>query len=103
MLRPALLSAVTSGAVDRDDAGQRARHRNALKMYAFLLAAAVARQLIRLDVGGPNPLMRALLLVQGVEAQVHGAVLEPLPGVSVEAVEEEVRGMWLGALRAGPR
>ena len=74
-----------------------------LRQMEQLLAAAVARQLIRLDVGGPNPLMRALLLVQGVEAQVHGAVLEPLPGVSVEAVEEEVRGMWLGALRAGPR
>ena len=69
-----------------------------LRQLEQLLAAALARQLIRLDVGGPNPQLRALLLVQGVEAQVHGAVLDPAQGVSVEEVVGELSRMWLAAL-----
>ncbi|MCH8543710.1 MAG: TetR/AcrR family transcriptional regulator [Alcanivorax sp.] len=63
-----------------------------------LLAAAVAQQLTRLGVGGPHPQARALLLVQGLEAQIHGAVLAPPAGISSEALVAEVRTLWLKAL-----
>ncbi|MBZ2188480.1 TetR/AcrR family transcriptional regulator [Alcanivorax sp. JB21] len=63
-----------------------------------LLAAAVAQQLVRLGVGGPHPQARALLLVQGLEAQIHGAVLAPPEGVGREALVGEVQALWLKAL-----
>ncbi|WP_205315735.1 TetR/AcrR family transcriptional regulator [Nonomuraea lactucae] len=56
------------------------------------MAAEVERQLSRLGVGGPDRVVTALLLVQAVEAQVHGAVLDPPPGRSAaEVVEAMVR------------
>lgn len=63
-----------------------------------LLAAAVAQQLVRLGIGGPHPQARALLLVQGLEAQIHGAVLAPPDGISSEALVAEVQQLWLKAL-----
>ncbi|TVS14821.1 MAG: TetR/AcrR family transcriptional regulator [Gammaproteobacteria bacterium] len=62
------------------------------------LAAAVAIELKRLGVGGPQPEARALLLVQAVEAQVHGAVLDPPDNVPVEVLVHELRELWLRAL-----
>ncbi|CUR48149.1 Transcriptional regulator, TetR family [Alloalcanivorax xenomutans] len=66
-----------------------------------LMATAVAGQLTRLGVGGPHPEARALLLVQGVEAQVHGAVLAPPEGLSSDTLVEEIKALWLTALRSG--
>ncbi|WP_223190346.1 TetR/AcrR family transcriptional regulator [Nonomuraea terrae] len=41
------------------------------------MAAALAAELRRLGAGGPDPELNALLAVQGIEAQIHGALLEP--------------------------
>lgn len=61
---------------------------------------AVEAQLRRLGVGGRSPRSRAMLIVQGIEAQVHGAVLDPQEGVSTEELVAEIKLLWLGALRA---
>jgi len=63
------------------------------------LGAAVSTQLQRLRVGGPVPDARGLLLVQAIEAQVHGAVLAPPGDVPVEELVSEMRALWLRALR----
>lgn len=63
------------------------------------LGAAVSAQLQRLEVGGPVPDARGLLLVQAIEAQVHGAVLAPPGDVPVEELVSEMRALWLRALR----
>jgi hypothetical protein len=70
-----------------------------LRALEQALAAAVAAHLQRLGVGGSSPLARALLLVQGIEAQVHGAVLTPPDGSSTAEMVEELRRLWLAALR----
>ena len=63
------------------------------------LGAAVTGQLQRLEVGGPAPEARGLLLVQALEAQVHGAVLDPPGDMPVEVLVDELRELWLRALR----
>lgn len=63
------------------------------------LGAAVSAQLQRLKVGGPSPEARGLLLVQAIEAQVHGAVLAPPGDVPAEELVREMRALWLRALR----
>ncbi len=63
------------------------------------LGAAVSAQLQRLGVGGPMPKARGLLLVQAIEAQVHGAVLAPPGDVPAEELVGEMRALWLRALR----
>jgi AcrR family transcriptional regulator len=65
------------------------------------LGAAVTGQLQRLGVGGPAPEARGLLLVQALEAQVHGAVLESPGDLPVEVLVSELRARWLRALRGG--
>jgi AcrR family transcriptional regulator len=62
------------------------------------IAAEAEFHLRRLDVGGPDPALTALLLVQGVEAQLHGALLDPPPGRTVEQVIEAVETLCLKAL-----
>lgn len=62
------------------------------------LGRAVAAELIRLGVAGPHPQARALLLVQGLEAQVHGAVLEPPPDTSSAELIDELIGLWTTTL-----
>ncbi len=62
------------------------------------LALAVAGHLQRLEVGGEQPEVRALLLVQGLEAQVHGAVLEAMDDAARERVIGEIHRLWLAAL-----
>ncbi|MDP9842963.1 TetR/AcrR family transcriptional regulator [Streptosporangium lutulentum] len=41
------------------------------------IAHALARELHRLDAGAPDPETTALLAVQGIEAHIHGALLDP--------------------------
>lgn len=71
----------------------------ALRRLEALLASAVAAQLRRLGAGGRHPETRALLLVQGLEAQVHGAVLTP-SDIERHQVVAEIKGMWRAALSA---
>lgn len=63
------------------------------------LGAAVTEQLQRLGVGGALPEARGLLLVQAIEAQIHGAVLSQPGDVAMEVLVNEVRELWLRALR----
>ncbi|MFC4013823.1 TetR/AcrR family transcriptional regulator [Nonomuraea purpurea] len=44
------------------------------------IAAALAGELRRLGAGGPDPQLSALLAVQGIEAQIHGVLLDPDSG-----------------------
>ncbi|MEV7884964.1 TetR/AcrR family transcriptional regulator [Streptomyces sp. NPDC002817] len=62
------------------------------------IAREVEFHLRRLGVGGPDPALTALLLVQGVEAQLHGALLEPPPGHTVEEVIGAVEALCLKCL-----
>ena len=63
-----------------------------------VLAAAVAGQLLRLGIGGPHPQARALLLVQAIEAQVHGAVLAPPEPMTTGMLVGEIKRLWWAAL-----
>lgn len=71
-----------------------------LKQFERLLADEVDFHLSRLGVGGADPAMTAVLLVQAVEAQVHGVVLEPLIGRTIEDCVEAVIEFWTRALSA---
>lgn len=46
------------------------------------LAGALADQLRRLAVGGPDAGINALLAVRGIEVQIQGVLLDPPPGRS---------------------
>ncbi len=61
--------------------------------------AIVMKQLKRLGLAGKHPETRALLLVQGLEAQVHGAVLEPPDNQEPAALIEELSHLWLSVAR----
>ncbi|MGW0005337.1 TetR/AcrR family transcriptional regulator [Nocardia grenadensis] len=63
------------------------------------LAAEVAYHLRRLEVGGPDPDLNALLFVQAVEAQVHGAVLDPPEGRTTDECLAAVIAFWTRSLR----
>ncbi len=63
------------------------------------LATAVAEQLQRLGVGGALPATRGLLLVQAIEAQIHGAVLDPPDDLPTEGLVHEMLELWLRALK----
>lgn len=68
------------------------------------VAEALAVELRRLGVVGERAGTRALLVVQGVNAQVHGLLLHPPAGVSNESIVEEIVDLWVAALGpAGPR
>jgi AcrR family transcriptional regulator len=62
------------------------------------IAAEVEFHLRRLGVGGPDPDLTAILLVQGVEAQLHGALLDPQPGHTIEDVIQTVEALCLKVL-----
>ncbi|WP_069164362.1 TetR/AcrR family transcriptional regulator [Nocardia altamirensis] len=64
------------------------------------LATEVERQLRRMNVGGSDPYLTSLLLVQGITAMMHGAVIEPPPDRRTDDVVELVVTMWTGALQA---
>ncbi|MDC0769520.1 TetR/AcrR family transcriptional regulator [Streptomyces sp. HD] len=62
------------------------------------IAAEVEHHLHRLAVGGPNRGLTALLLVQSIEAQLHGALLDPPEGCTAAQVVETVESLCLRAL-----
>ncbi|MEV0105887.1 TetR/AcrR family transcriptional regulator [Nocardia sp. NPDC050799] len=62
------------------------------------LAAEVAYHLRRLEVAGADPDLDALLFVQAVEAQVHGAVLNPPEGRTADRCLEAVTAFWTRSL-----
>ncbi len=70
-----------------------------LRSLESQLGNAVAGELRRLGVGGRLPEARGLLLVQGIEAQVHGAVLAPPADIPLDVLVKELRELWLRALR----
>jgi len=63
-----------------------------------MMAAAAAVQLLRLGIGGLHPQARALLLVQAIEAQVHGAVLAPPDNLTADELIGEIKRLWRAAL-----
>ncbi|MFE3229037.1 hypothetical protein [Nocardia sp. NPDC059228] len=50
--------------------------------------------------GGADPALTAALLVQAVEAQIHGAALEPPADRTIEDCVESVVEFWTRALSA---
>ncbi|MFE3022583.1 hypothetical protein [Nocardia tengchongensis] len=71
-----------------------------LKQFEQLLTGEVAFHLSRLGVGGGDPALTAVLLVQAVEAQIHGAILDPLDGRTIDDCLEIVIEFWTRALTA---
>jgi AcrR family transcriptional regulator len=69
-----------------------------LRQLEQLLAEEVAFHLRRFDPGYPEPDLTALLMVQAVEAQVHGAVLDPPQGRSTDQCVDVVIGFWVRSL-----
>jgi AcrR family transcriptional regulator len=82
-----------------DRAPRPAEAAQQLRAVQAALAAEVEHHLDRLEVGGPDRGLTALLLVQAVEAQVHGAMLDPPPGRSAPQVVEAVVALCLHGLR----
>ncbi len=70
-----------------------------LRGVQALLAADVEHHLRRLDVGGPDFALTALLLAESVEAQVHGAVLDPPDPYSTEEILEAAIDLIVRGLR----
>lgn len=72
----------------------------ALRTTERRLAAAVAAELRRLGAGGPDPTVTGLLVVQGIEAQVHGALLDTPPPERSDAESTLVAiiDLWTRAL-----
>ncbi|MFI1920120.1 TetR/AcrR family transcriptional regulator [Nocardia sp. NPDC020380] len=83
-----------------DQAPRTVTSTDKLKQFEQLLAGEVAFHLNRLGVGGTDPGLIATLLVQAVEAQIHGVVLEPPNGYPVDDCIETVIGFWTRALAA---
>jgi AcrR family transcriptional regulator len=63
-----------------------------------LLAEEVAYHLNRLGAGGSDPALRALFLVQALEAQVHGAVLDPPAGRTTSDCIQALTDFWIQSL-----
>jgi AcrR family transcriptional regulator len=62
------------------------------------IASALAAELRRLDTGGPDFELTALLAVQGMEAQIHSALLDPPGEHDATACLEAVVRLWTRAL-----
>ncbi|WP_425297515.1 hypothetical protein [Nocardia abscessus] len=69
-----------------------------LRQLEQALAREVEFHLRRLEVGGADPALTALLLVQAVEAQIHGAVLDPPAGRTADECGRAVIDLWTRAL-----
>ncbi|MFI9408300.1 TetR/AcrR family transcriptional regulator [Nocardia gamkensis] len=69
-----------------------------LRQLEEVLAGEVEFHLRRLDVGGTDPALTAMLLVQAVEAQIHGAVLDPPAGRTADECGRAVVDLWTRAL-----
>lgn len=74
-----------------------------LRRIEHRLAAELGEHLRRLDVGGPDHETSALLAVQGVEAQIHGAVLGPPPGREPSELLDAIVLQWHQILTAPRR
>ncbi|MGP4029247.1 TetR/AcrR family transcriptional regulator [Actinomadura sp. 3N407] len=70
-----------------------------LRQIENAMAAEVEYHMRRLTVGEPDPHLTAVLLVQAVEAQVHGAVLDPPPGRTMDDCIDAIVDLCLRALR----
>ncbi|WP_405871844.1 MULTISPECIES: TetR/AcrR family transcriptional regulator [unclassified Streptomyces] len=70
-----------------------------LREFQKWIAGELEHHLHRLAVGGPDRRLTALLLVQSIEAQVHGALLDPPEGCTTAQVIEAVEQLCLRALR----
>lgn len=81
-----------------DQAPRPPEARQALQRLELLLASAVAAHLTRLQCGGEAPMLRALLLVQGLDAQIHGALLAPPMNTDRALVITELKRMWRASL-----
>ncbi|GHE13643.1 TetR/AcrR family transcriptional regulator [Streptomyces alanosinicus] len=81
-----------------DQAPRPAEAAAQLRGFQRDIAAEVEYHLRRLGVGGPAPDLTAILLVQGVEAQLHGALLDPPRGHTIEEVRQTVEALCLKAL-----
>ncbi|MEU6860188.1 helix-turn-helix domain-containing protein [Glycomyces sp. NPDC046736] len=68
-----------------------------LREIEHAAAAPIADRLRRSGLGG-DPDLRALLFVQGVDAQIHGALLALPPGLTSEEIVEELVDLWTAAL-----
>ncbi|WP_220446850.1 TetR/AcrR family transcriptional regulator [Nonomuraea deserti] len=62
------------------------------------IAHALAGELRRLRAGGPNPDLNALLAVQGIEAQLHGVLLDLPPDGDAPGHVRAVIRLWQLAL-----
>lgn len=62
------------------------------------IAGALADELRRLGAGGPDPGLSALLAVQGIEAQLHGALLDPQDDGDTDGRLRAVTRLWHRAL-----
>lgn len=82
-----------------DQAPRTAAGTEQLRKLELLLAAEVEHHLRRLRLGDPDPALTAILLVQGVEAQIHGAVLAPPTDRTTDDCVDAIIELWLRALR----
>ncbi|GAA4906674.1 AcrR family transcriptional regulator [Nonomuraea thailandensis] len=62
------------------------------------IAHALAGELRRIGAGGPDPELSGLLAVQGIEAHLHGALLDPPAGRDSAAHVNAVIHLWHRAL-----
>ncbi|MEU1959934.1 TetR/AcrR family transcriptional regulator [Nocardia sp. NPDC019304] len=69
-----------------------------LRELERVLAGEVEFQLRRLEVGGGDPALTALLLVQAVQAQIHGTVLDPPDGRTADECGRAIIDLWTRAL-----
>jgi AcrR family transcriptional regulator len=70
-----------------------------LREIQEMWAAEAEWHLRRLGVGGPDPGITAMLLVQAAEAQVHGVMLDPPPGCTPEQCIEAAITLCVRSLR----
>ncbi|MDX3226772.1 TetR/AcrR family transcriptional regulator [Streptomyces sp. ME19-01-6] len=73
-----------------------------LRAFQSAMAAEVEYHLRRLDLGAPDPVLTAVLLVQAAEAQIHGAILDPPPGRTTADCLETAIALCLAALGVRP-
>ncbi|MGI5350853.1 TetR/AcrR family transcriptional regulator [Streptomyces sp. CA-250714] len=81
-----------------DQAPRPAEAAAQLREMQRLIASEIEYHLRRLEVGGPDQRLTALLLVQGVEAQLHGAVLDPPDGCTTDEAIDAVVRLCVGGL-----
>lgn len=74
----------------------------ALRAVERRAATAFAAHLRRLGAGGDEPEVTALLAVQGIEAQIHGAVLDPADERATADRVRAVVDLWERALGEPP-